>query len=121
MELQRKTRSYNLTRNVRARFDLVEVGALPVRMDILGSRETVSRQAHNLEIAGSTPASPTRVSDGGFTPRPTRRRVHGFANEPFPVASPDGSLPCFLICATTEVRVLCPARGQPSSRFLLCL
>ena|GEM_PF-5883323 len=43
-----------------------------VAAPLLGSGETVSRQAHNLETAGSTPASPTCAfgCNGGFTPRP---------------------------------------------------
>lgn len=34
-----------------------------------GVEKRVSRQPHELEIAGSSPASPIRNRDGGFTPR----------------------------------------------------
>ncbi len=53
-------------------------------LTVTGSGETVSRQAHNLEAAGSTPVSPTPCfADGGSTPRIARRAVREMADPHF--------------------------------------
>ncbi len=62
-----------------------------------GVEQLVAREAHNLEVPGSNPGSPTHVCDGGSTPRfraGAGRRVCslGSAAGPAPFASPGGAV-----------------------------